>query len=131
MIKNISLILVVLLFTLSCCKKNIEPEVTNEVFQVVEKQAEFNANKPIYEWITDNMVYPTEAKTQNIEGKVNTRFTINKDGTISDIMILRTENQLLDNEAIRIIKSMPKWIPAENRGKAVRSYFSLPIVFKL
>lgn len=131
MIKNISLTLAVLLFSLSCCKKNIEPEVTNEVYQVVEKQAEWNVSKPIYEWITDNMVYPAEAKTQNIEGKVYTRFTVNKDGTISDIMIQRTDNQLLDNEAIRIIKAMPKWIPAQIKKQAVRSYFSLPIVFKL
>lgn len=131
MIKNISLTLAVLLFSLSCCKKNIEPEVTNEVYQVVEKQAEWNVSKPIYEWITDNMVYPTEAKKQNIEGKVYTRFTVNKDGTISDIMILKTDNQLLDNEAIRIIKAMPKWIPAQIKKQAVRSYFSLPIVFKL
>ncbi len=59
------------------------------------------------------------------------KVNVNKDGTISDIMIQRTDNQLLDNEAIRIIKAMPKWIPAQIKKQAVRSYFSLPIVFKL
>lgn len=124
------------LFSMIClafaCKKEDNQSPSNEVFQVVEVQAEFpNGNDKLLSWIASNIQYPQDAKDNKIEGKVSTRFVVEKDGTISEIIILRSLYPSLDEEAKRIIQSMPKWKPAKSNGKAVRSYFSLPIEFKL
>ena len=83
-------------------------------------------------FIKKNMQYPEEAKKEGIEGQVICQFTVTKDGSIEDIIIVRSVHKLLDQEAIRIIKSMPKWIPGKNKnGEVENSKFTLPITFKL
>lgn len=131
--KNLYLItLLSIICSTFACKKECDETASNEVFQVVEVQAEFpNGQADLFKWVAANIQYPEDAKGNKIEGKVYTRFVVETNGTISDIVILRGLFPSLDEEAKRLISSMPKWIPAKNNGKAVRSYFSLPIEFKL
>ena len=83
-------------------------------------------------FIKKNMQYPEEAIKKGIEGQVICQFTVTKDGSIEDIIIVRSVHKLLDQEAIRIIKSLPKWIPRKNKnGEFENSKFTLPITFKL
>ena len=75
--------------------------------------------------------YPQSALDNNIQGKVVLRFVVEKDGSIGDVIVARKVDPALDKEAIRVLKSMPKWTPGKQRGKPVRSYFTLPIAFTI
>ncbi len=77
------------------------------------------------------MVYPADAAKANIEGLVTVSFIVEKDGSISNVKILKGVHPLLDEEAVRLTKSMPKWIPGKANGKAARAYFTQPINFVL
>lgn len=82
-------------------------------------------------FIKDNLKYPINAKKNGIQGRVTCSFTIEKNGSFSDIRVDRGIDPDLDKEAVRIIKAMPKWIPAKKGGKVVRMRYTLPIKFKL
>ncbi len=131
--KNLFLItLLSIICAIFSCKKDCNEASNNEVSQVVEVQAEFpNGQVELFKWLEANIQYPEEAKKNKIEGKVIVRFVVEKDGTITTAEVLRGVDVSLDNEAKRVVMAMPKWIPAKNVGVVVRSYFTLPIVFKL
>ena len=98
----------------------------------VEKKAQFpGGNKKLIEYLRDNLVYPKEAQEKSIEGRVLVSFVVKKDGSIGDVEVVRDVDPLLDAEAIRVVKSMPKWVPAQLNGRDVSSQFRLPIAFKL
>lgn len=78
-----------------------------------------------------NINYPKEAQKNNIEGKVLVNFVINNKGAIQDVKVPKPVNTLLDKEAIRVIKGMPKWTPGKKDNKTVSVQYTLPIVFKL
>jgi len=82
-------------------------------------------------FLSKNILYPKLAKENNIEGRVIVRFVVEKDGSISNTDILRKLGFGCDEEVIRLIKTMPKWVPGKQNGKPVRVYYTLPIVFKL
>jgi protein TonB len=82
-------------------------------------------------FLSKNLKYPTLAKENGIEGRIVVRFIIEKDGLITKTEILKKLGWGCDEEALRLIKLMPKWMPAKMNGKHVRTYFTLPIVFKL
>jgi protein TonB len=82
-------------------------------------------------FLRDNIKYPEEARKKNIQGTVYTSFVIERDGSVSDVKIFRGIGDGLDDEAVRVVKSMPKWIPGKNNGKPVRSLFMMPIKFTL
>lgn len=82
-------------------------------------------------FLSKNLKYPALAKENGIEGRVVLRFVVEKDGTLTNIEILRKVGWGCDDEATRLIKQMPKWIPGKMNGKPVRVYFTLPILFKL
>ncbi len=83
-------------------------------------------------FIKKNMQYPEEAIKEGIEGQVICQFTVKTDGSIDNIIVVSSAHKLLDQEAIRIIKNMPKWIPGKNEnGEIEDSKFTLPITFKL
>lgn len=103
-----------------------------ELFEVAEQQAEFPGGQAaMFKWLAANIKYPAVARENSIEGKVILRCVVEKDGSLSKITVLRGTNELLDKEAVRVVKSMPKWKPGKQRGNDVRSYFTLPVVFKL
>ncbi len=103
-----------------------------ELITVVEEQPEFPGGfETLIKYLADNVRYPDEALKDAIEGKVIVRFDINKDGSISNIIIVRSLQPLLDAEAVRVISSMPHWKPATQRGKPIRVVFTLPVNFSL
>ena len=109
---------------------NDDPE---KVFQVVEVQPEFpGGQQEMTKYLQSNLKYPEAAKAAGAEGKAFVQFVVKADGSISDVQIMRsTGNESLDAEALRVVKAMPKWRPAMNKGKAVNVKFVLPIVYKL
>lgn len=104
----------------------------NHVYDIVEKMPQFPAgNDGLLKHINKNLKYPSSAVKNNIQGIVYVSFIVEKDGTISDIKVLRTINDDLSAEAIRVISKFPRWIPGELNGKMVRVRYNLPIRFKL
>ncbi|MBO7506931.1 MAG: energy transducer TonB [Paludibacteraceae bacterium] len=98
----------------------------------VEKKAEFpGGNKKLMEYLRDNLVYPKEAQEKSIEGRVLVSFVVKKDGSIGDVTVERSVDPILDAEAVRVVKSMPNWTPAQLNGRDVSSIFRLPFLFKL
>lgn len=109
--------------------KKPEPE---KIFEAVEQQAQFPGGQAaLMKWLSNNIKYPELAQQNNVEGRVTVKFTVEKDGSISNPVIAKGVDKDLDREAIRVVKKMPKWQPGKNNGVAVRSYFYLPVVFKL
>lgn len=88
-------------------------------------------DEKLQKFLQDNLIYPQSCKDSNIQGTVYVGFTIEEDGNISDVKILRGVNRELDAEALRVIKLLPKWIPGEQRGKPIRMQFNMPIKFTL
>ena len=103
-----------------------------ELITAVEKQPEFPGGlEALIKYLSDNVRYPDEALKDAIEGKVIVRFDVNKDGSISDVTIVRSLQPLLDAEAMRVINAMPKWNPGTQRGKPIKVGFTLPVNFSL
>lgn len=104
------------------------------IYSDVDEPAQFPGGKPaMYKYIADNLNYPVFAREQSLQGKCYLRFVVHEDGSITDIKVTRgvPDCNECDNEAKRILMSMPIWSPAKINGKAVKSYFDLPINFKL
>jgi len=78
-----------------------------------------------------NIKYPEQAVKEGIQGRVTVRFIVEKDGSISDVKPVLSVHPLLNKEAVRVVKSMPKWTPGKQNGKPVRVRFNLPVMFKL
>ncbi len=115
--------------------KEPEPEVKpkeEEIFVAVEQQAEFPGGQgALMKWLGNNIRYPEAAAQNDIQGRVIVKFVVEKDGSIGDAVIVKGVDKDLDREALRVVKKMPKWQPGKNNGVAVRSYFTLPVSFKL
>ena len=104
----------------------------NTIYEIVEEIPEFPGGvAKMNEYLGNNIIYPEYAVDNNIEGKVILEFVIDIDGTITDIKIKHSVHESLDNEALRVVKSMPKWKPGKNDGKLVRVKYTLPIGFSL
>ena len=101
-------------------------------FRVVEKLPEFPGGMVEFmKWITKNLRYPKAAQQQKIQGKVLVAFVIGKDGTVSEIKVTKKVHPLLDAEAVRVVKMMPKWKPGQDKGKPCLTYFCIPVNFVL
>ena len=115
--------------------KEPEPEVKpkeEEIFVAVEQQAEFPGGQAaLMKWLSNNIRYPEQAQANDIQGRVIVKFVVEKDGSIGTATIAKGVDKDLDREALRVVKKMPKWQPGKNNGVAVRSYFTLPVTFKL
>ena len=101
----------------------------SDIFIVVEKNPRFNGD--LNEWLSRHLKYPAMARENNIQGRVYVTFIVEKDGSITNVEILRSADPVLDAEALRVVKSMPKWEPGKQRNMAVRVKFTLPITFRL
>ena len=107
-------------------------EAEEEVFLVVEEEPEFPGGlDALSKFIADNIKYPQLAKENNITGRVFVSFVVEKDGRVGQVKILRDIGGGCGNEAVRVVKMMPKWKPGKQRGKAVRTQFNLPVNFDL
>jgi TonB family protein len=110
-----------------------EPEVVEEI-QIVFPNIETHfvgGDSLLREFLRSNLRYPELSREMNIQGTVYIRFSIDKDGSVEKIKVLRGVDKSLDREAVRVIKRMPKWIPGESRGKKIVSDVTLPISFKI
>ncbi len=108
-------------------------EDPNAVLSVVEDMAEFpGGQQALIKYLSENVKYPAIAQENGIQGRVICQFVVNKDGAIIDIEVVRSGGDpSLDKEAVRVIKSMPKWKPGQQRGKPVRVRYTVPINFSL
>ena len=110
----------------------IEEESDEEFFMVVENMPEFpGGDAGLMKYIQKNVKYPPIAKEYNITGKVYVSFIVDKSGSVTDVKIVRGVDKSLDAEAVRVVKSLPKYKPGKQRGKAVRVMFTIPINFTL
>ena len=122
----------ILLTNMAFCQEEKKVSVDDEVFVVVEEQAEFPGGlDSMYAYIHKNLKYPELAKEKGIEGRVFVNFIIEKDGSISNVKILRGIGGGCEEAAVEMVKNMPKWKPGKQRGKPVRFQFNLPIKFEL
>lgn len=87
--------------------------------------------KELMIWLAKNVHYPAIAEENGVEGKVLVRFAVGKDGSIYDVKVFESVDPSLDKEAMRVVKSMPKWIPGKQDGKPVAVYYTLPVTFHL
>lgn len=109
-----------------------EEIVEAEVFIVVEEMPEFPGGAAkMMEYIQSNLKYPMMARESDIQGRVFVNFVVEPDGSISNVNVMRGIGGGCDEEAVRVINSMPKWKPGKQRGSAVRVSFTVPIIFKL
>jgi protein TonB len=111
----------------------VEPEPEEEeIFMVVEKSPEFpGGTNALYDYLRKNMKYPAICRESGITGRVIVSFTVNKDGSIVDVEVVKGVHPQMDKEAVRVVSAMPKWSPGEQRGKPVRCRFNLPVNFRL
>lgn len=103
----------------------------DSIYDVVEVMAGFPGGyAACFEWLRQNIHYPEEAVTKKIQGRVYVQFVVERDGSIVQAKVLKSPDELLSNEALRVVNQMPAWDPAKVGNKTVRSHFILPIIFK-
>ena len=105
-------------------------EEQNKIFEVVEQQPQF-PGVSVNGWLADHIKYPVVAAENGISGRVVVQFVVERDGSVSQVRVVRGVDPSLDKEAQRVISSMPKWIPGKQNGQAVRSRFTVPVTFRL
>lgn len=99
---------------------------------MVEQKPSFPGGEAaMYQWLSSNIQYPAVASEEGIQGRVVVEFVVGKDGSITNVKVLRPRHPALDKEAVRVIKSMPKWVPGRNNGQPVKVTYTLPVTFKL
>ncbi|MBQ7683067.1 MAG: energy transducer TonB [Bacteroidaceae bacterium] len=104
----------------------------NQLFGVVEESAQFpGGDEACLKWLSEHIKYPSICREQGVQGRVIVSFVVNKDGSIVDVKTLRSPDENLAKEAERLVKIMPKWKPARQGNKTMRSRFQLPIQFRL
>ena len=105
----------------------------NPIFEVVEHMPEFTGGgmPALMEYLSKNIKYPEAAMKKGIQGRGIVQFVVEKDGSITNVKILRGVDPELDKEAVRVVSAMPKWKPGTQRGEAVRVRFTVPVMFRL
>ena len=114
--------------------KEEEEEVEEFIpFSIVEDKPTFQGGdaNTFTKWVYSNIVYPELAIENGIQGRVTVQFTIDKDGSVKDVRVLRGADSTLDKEAVRVISNSPKWSPGKQRGKAVKVKYTFPIIFQM
>lgn len=106
--------------------------VQDEPYVHVEQMPQFpGGEKELLKYISNNIRYPQIATENGIQGKVVVKFVVETDGSVGNVQILQGRDRSLDEEAIRVIKTLPKWVPGRHNGIPVRVYFTLPVRFQL
>ena len=117
-----------------------EVEVVEEVveeeaipFQLVEEKPSFNGGdaNEFSKWVNSKLVYPEIAKENGVQGRVTLSFTVEKDGSVTNVRVLRGVDPSLDDEAVRVVKSSPKWKPGKQRDRTVKVTYTFPVIFQL
>jgi len=102
-------------------------------FALVEEKPKFNGGdaNEFSKWVNQNLVYPEIAKENGVQGRVTMQFTVNPDGSVSNVKVLRGVDSSLDQEAVRVISMSPKWLPGKQRDRAVKVTYTFPVIFQL
>ena len=112
-----------------------EEEVEEEAipFQLVEEKPKFQGGdaNDFTRWVNSRIVYPEIAKENGVQGRVTLQFTVNADGSVSNVKVLRGIDSSLDKEAVRVVSSSPNWTPGRQRDRAVKVTYTFPVVFQL
>ena len=107
-------------------------EEENKVFDIVEQQPLFPGGPAaLMKYLSENTKYPVVAQENGVQGRVTVQFVVEKDGSISDVHVLRGVDPSLDREAVRVVKSMPRWTPGKQNGINVRVNYRVPVLFRL
>lgn len=107
-------------------------EEENKVFDIVEQQPLFPGGlAALMKYLSENTKYPVVAQENGVQGRVTVQFVVEKDGSISDVHVLRGVDPSLDKEAVRVVKSMPRWTPGKQNGITVRVNYRVPVLFRL
>ncbi len=116
-------------------EEEVEEEVIDEVipFAMVAEKPKFQGGdaNDFSKWVNQRLVYPEVAKENGISGKVMVEFIVQKDGSVTDVKALRSPDQSLSDEAIRVVKSSPKWTPGKQRDRNVPVKYTFPVIFQL
>ena len=108
-----------------------KPEV-EKVFDVVEQMPSFPGGpSALMEWLSNNVKYPVVAQENGVQGRVVVSFVVERDGSITDVKVVRGVDPSLDKEASRVVRAMPRWIPGKQNGSAVRVKYNVPVSFRL
>ena len=116
--------------------ESVEEEIIEEEaipFQLVEEKPSFmggDANE-FSKWVTQRLVYPEIAKENGVQGRVTLQFTVESDGRVTNVKVLRGVDSSLDQEAVRVVSSSPRWTPGKQRDRAVRVTYTFPVIFQL
>lgn len=116
--------------------EGVEEETVEEEaipFQLVEDKPSFmggDANA-FSKWVNERLVYPEIAKENGVQGRVTLQFTVNTDGSVSNVKVLRGVDSSLDKEAVRVVSMSPKWTPGKQRDRAVKVTYTFPVIFQL
>ncbi|NDW11103.1 energy transducer TonB [Dysgonomonas sp. 520] len=103
-----------------------------QIFKVVEQMPEYpGGQSELFKYLSSNIKYPTIAAENGIEGRVIITFVVGKDGSITSVKVARSLDPSCDKEAVRVVKSMPKWVPGRQNGQNVTVEYTLPVTFKL
>ena len=112
-----------------------EEEVEEEAipFQLVEEKPKFQGGdaNDFSKWVNSRLNYPDIAKENGVQGRVTLQFTVNADGSVSNVKVLRGVDPSLDAEAVRVVSSSPKWTPGRQRDRAVKVTYTFPVIFQL
>jgi protein TonB len=112
-----------------------EEEVEEEAipFQLVEEKPSFNGGdaNEFSKWVNSKLVYPEIAKENGVSGRVTLQFTVEADGRVTNVKVLRGVDESLDKEAVRVVSSSPKWKPGKQRDRAVKVTYTFPVIFQL
>ena len=107
-------------------------EEETKVFDVVEQMPSFpGGQSALLQYLSSNIKYPVVAEENGVQGRVIVTFVVEKDGSITDVKVVKSVDPSLDKEAQRVVKSMPKWIPGKQNGAAVRVKYTVPVTFRL
>ena len=107
-------------------------EEETKIFDVVEQMPTFpGGDAALMKYLSDHIKYPVVAEENGIQGRVICTFVVERDGSITDVKVMKSVDPSLDKEAIRVLKSMPHWIPGKQNGSAVRVKFTVPVTFRL
>ena len=111
-----------------------EPVVDDEPISIalVEQKPSFPGGEAaMYTWLGNNIVYPPAASEEGAQGRVVVEFVVGKDGSITNVRVVRPRHPALDREAVRVVSAMPTWVPGRNNGQPVKVTYTLPVTFKL
>ena len=109
-----------------------KPEVSNKVFDVVEEMPSFPGGQgALMSFLNSNIKYPVVAQENGVQGRVIVGFVVERDGSITDVKVMRSVDPSLDREAQRVVRAMPRWKPGKQNGSAVRVKYTVPVVFRL